>query len=174
MSPTVPGSGDFGEFVSVLGIPLTTTTEPETVFDLPFQPLQNIFVIRDTSGPTRIDAYDIVEQMPSPSRAVLDVRVQNPVGVTDGPDGLLHAIGQGAGGFGAYAVALPQGLLVTSGPGGYDTDDLGGKTQGIAGGDHAADAGAQPDGHVHPLQTRTRAQEFHAVAGHPLHQVLVE
>jgi len=95
--PGVPGSGDFGESGSVLGVPLTATTQPQAAFDLPFRRLQNVYLVRDTTGPTRIDAFDVIEQLPWPTRSILDVRVQNPAAMTDGPDGLLYAIGLGGG-----------------------------------------------------------------------------
>jgi hypothetical protein len=106
---SVPGSGDFGEFGSVLGIPLTATTPAQAAFDLPFVPTQDVYIIRDTTGSTRVDAFDFVEQLPWPSRAAFVVRVQNPVGLTDGPDGLLYGIGSGGG----YATANPATATTT-------------------------------------------------------------
>jgi hypothetical protein len=109
-NPSVPGSGDFGEVDGLAGIPLTTTAPPDTVGAVPFDPLANLFILRDTSVDTFIDAYDVTLDLPGPNMFALDEDTLNtPEGITDGNDGLLYAVGQQWG----FAAADPATGEVT-------------------------------------------------------------
>lgn len=96
--PTVLGSGDFGESGSLVGIPLTSSMPPDTSESIPFDPLNNLFILRDTSDDTFVDAYDASLRLPAPDRYRLNAdTLGNPIGITDGPDSLLYAIGMETG-----------------------------------------------------------------------------
>jgi hypothetical protein len=96
-NPTVLGSGDFGEIGSLIEIPLTSNTPPVPGGSIPFDAWENVYILRDTTGDTFVDAYDNNLKLPAPEQFQLEEGIGNPVGITDGPDGLLYAVGKGGG-----------------------------------------------------------------------------
>lgn len=95
MNPIVFGSGDFGEAGSILGIPLTSTTNPTTAESLPFNPFANIFILRDQGGdqPTLVDGFDVDLALPAPD---LHTYITEPLwpaaGITDCGDGKIYSV----------------------------------------------------------------------------------
>jgi len=95
--PVVFGSGDYGETPSLLDIPLTSTTPPVPADALSYDPLAAVFILRDTSGSTWVDGYDTVYDVPLPNLVEIATNLDNPVGISDGEDGFLYAVGLGGG-----------------------------------------------------------------------------
>jgi len=122
-NPVVFGSGDFGEFPSLLEVPLTSTTPPIPADALPFEPLASLFMLRDPGSAARVDAYDTGRDVPIPDMFTIATGLGNPRGITDGNDGLLYATGRG-GGFATFHPWLGTSTIDT-------TDDLGGNNQDI-------------------------------------------
>lgn len=97
-APAVPGSGDFGEIGGLIHIPLTSAIPPTPSGPISFDPFAGVFILRNTSGATYVDGFDLEEQLPAPDIYSLSGgTIGNPVGITDGPDSLLYAVGRGAG-----------------------------------------------------------------------------
>ena len=97
-NPSVPGSGNFGEAGSLLGIPLTTVTSPLIGCDFPLSPENSVYVLRDTSTTTWIDGFDAHLRIPGPGLFSLSSGILgDPDALTSGPDGRLYAIGAGNG-----------------------------------------------------------------------------
>jgi hypothetical protein len=97
-NPAVLGSGDFGEAGTVIGIPLTASEAPDTAGSMPFSPLDNLYILRDTSGDTFADAYDVTLNLPAPDLFRINAdTLSNPVGISDGPDSMIYALGVSTG-----------------------------------------------------------------------------
>lgn len=99
-NPIVFGSGDFGEAGSLMGLPLTSTTEPTTNGSIPFDPYANIYILRDQGGSlaTLVDGFDVNLALPAPD---LHTYTTAPLflaaGITDGADGKLYSVSQDFG-----------------------------------------------------------------------------
>ena len=108
-NPTVFGSGDFGETGRVHGIPLTSTMPPVTGKGIPYNPLANVFILRDTSADTYVDGYDTSQNLPAPDLfAIDDAVLSSPVGITDGPDDYVYVVGAGNSEAASFTVVDPE------------------------------------------------------------------
>jgi hypothetical protein len=91
--PVVFGSGDYSEVGSVHEIPLTSTTPVFTGDVIPFDPLANLYILRDTNQDTYVDGYDVSLNLPAPGLVLLNQAMfNNPVGITDGRFGKVYAL----------------------------------------------------------------------------------
>ncbi|MCP3919229.1 MAG: hypothetical protein GY711_27130 [bacterium] len=95
-NPIVFGSGDYGEAGRLSTIPITTTTPPSPGNALTLFPRDLFYIVRDTGGNTAIDGFQVPRRFPVPNRANFAIP-GTPVGLTDGPDGFLYALGAGSG-----------------------------------------------------------------------------
>ena len=92
---SVLGSGDFGEIGSLHNIPLTSDTAPVPGDSLVSEPLDNLYIFRDTSD-SSIDYFDTSNGFPRADFALTDA-IGTAVDITDGPDSLLYVVGTSTG-----------------------------------------------------------------------------
>ncbi|NUP95832.1 MAG: hypothetical protein HUU28_06670 [Planctomycetaceae bacterium] len=89
----VPGSGDFGEVGSVREIPLTAASPTVPSGPIPSVPANNVYMLRDTSGNSYVDHFDVALQLPAPEQYQLPApQMATPVGLCAGPDNNLFAL----------------------------------------------------------------------------------
>lgn len=108
VNTSVPGSGAYIDAGSLIGIPLTTSTGPEVGCDITTTPDRTVFLLRDTSGNSEVDAFDVDRQLPGPGTFSIDSAIMSsPSALTAGPDNLLYALAKGSG----YAVMDSSGSI---------------------------------------------------------------
>lgn len=106
-SPTVFGSGDYGETPGLADIPLTSNVAPTPIDTIAFDPLASIFIVRDPGADTAVDGIDTTLYLPAPNLFTASA-IDNPTGITNGFDGHLYIIG----GNGGFAVINPSSQVV--------------------------------------------------------------
>ncbi|MCP3918678.1 MAG: hypothetical protein GY711_24290 [bacterium] len=94
-NPIVFGSGDYGEVGRLSPIPITSVNPPVGGPALPLVVRDQVYIVRDSSV-TVIDGFQTFRRFPVPSRGQV-ASPGLPVGLTEGPDGLLYTLGQGNG-----------------------------------------------------------------------------
>jgi len=79
---------------SLTGIALTATGGPVVGDSIPYDPLSNLFILRDTAQDTYVDGFDVQLSLPAPDLFEFDVSfVGSPVGITDGNhNGMLYVL----------------------------------------------------------------------------------
>ena len=93
---SVLGSGDYGEIGSLGNIPLTSDDPPSPGDPLVSEPLDTLYIYRDTTGGSAVDYFDTSNGFPRADFSVL-TEIGTAVSVTDGPSQLLFAVGTTTG-----------------------------------------------------------------------------
>ncbi|HMB71543.1 MAG TPA: FlgD immunoglobulin-like domain containing protein [bacterium] len=96
-NPVVFGSGDFGEFPTLLDVPLTSLTAPVPAETVPVVPTQMLFILRDRGTDAAVDGYDTSFGVPLPDLYEIVGSLSVATGVTGSAAGLIYAIGQDGG-----------------------------------------------------------------------------